>query len=177
MRSVKPSLQHLPFVLATAVLAVSILHSAGTQARGHRPSCAAFTGPFTSVAGEPCASPIGMCTHGTLTGEFTSLYDFTFLTLEPANDPTDPTKFVYTGTSVITAADHSGVMYSEDTGVIHIPEDGSPAPFVTKAIIEHGTKNYKHTSGGFVASGSLTFQTGQAVGSYVGVLCPEGDEH
>lgn len=163
----------LTFAMVTS-LAVT-LHSASTQARDEHATCVAFAGPFTSVAGEPCTSPIGMCTHGTLVGDFPSLYDFTFQTLQSANDPKDPTKFVYTGNSVVTATDGSGVMYTNDTGVIHIPTDGSAAPFVTKAIVDHGTHKYKHTVGGFVASGSLTFETGNAVGNYSAVLCPADD--
>jgi hypothetical protein len=134
-------------------------------------SCSAFYGPFSSQTGEPCTSPIGLCTHGALGGEYPAQYDFTFETLESANDDSDPTKFVYTGTSVVTPLDGSGVLYTEDTGVIHIPTDGTPSPFVTKAIIVEGTKKNKKTSGGFVATGNLVFETGLAVGSFSAVLC------
>ncbi len=110
-----------------------------------------------------------------LGGEFSARYDFTFATLMPAGDPADPTKFVYTGTSVVTANDGSGVMFTNDTGVIHIPDDGSAAPFVTKAIVDHGTQKYRATIGGFVATGSLEFATGEAIGSYTAVLCKDKD--
>src|SRR4051812_30134353 len=83
--------------------------------------CKDVSGPFSSivVAGPDCASPIGICTHGLLTGNFHATYDFTMMTLEPANDPTDPSKFIYTGTSVIT--ERSGKkMLSVDTGVMHM---------------------------------------------------------
>lgn len=138
--------------------------------------CTAFYGPFSSNTGDPCTSPIGLCTHGMLEGEFEATYDATFLTLESANDPSDPSKFVYTGTSVVAALDGSGVIYTEDTGVIHIPQDNSPAQFVTKAIVTEGTKDYKKTSGGFIAQGTLLFSTGAAEGSFSAVLCdPDKD--
>lgn len=137
------------------------------------PQCIAYFGPFSSQTGLPCSSPIGLCTHGALQGEFPASYDFTFATLVSANDPHDPTKSVYTGTSVVTATDGSGVIYTQDTGIIHIPTDGSPAPFVTKAVIASGTKKYHETEGAFVATGNLVFQTGQAVGSFSAVLCKE----
>lgn len=177
MRS-RSRLNQLPVLLSLAALASVTLLSGGIRAKDRGiPSCVAFFGPFTAVSGEPCASPIGMCTHGLLVGDFPSRYDFTFLTLQSANDPQDPTKFVYTGASVITPSDGSGVMYGEDTGVIHIPEDGSAAPFVTKVIIERGTKKYTHTQGGFVATGSLAFDSGDAVGSYSAVLCSPERRH
>lgn len=137
------------------------------------PQCVAYYGPFSSQTGLPCNSPIGLCTHGALQGEFPASYDFTFTTLVSANDPTDPTKSVYTGTSVVTATDGSGVIYTEDTGIIHIPTDGSPAAFVTKAVISSGTKKYHETEGAFVATGNLVFQTGLAVGSFSAVLCKD----
>jgi hypothetical protein len=173
VRCSRSGIKHLPLLLSIAAVTTATLIAGVIRAKDKcSPTCVALHGPFTSMSGEPCASPIGMCTHGLLVGDFPSRYDFTFLTLQSANDPQDPTKFVYTGASVITPKDGSGVMYGEDTGVIHIPEDGSPAPFVTKVIIERGTRRYSHTQGGFVATGSLAFDTGDAVGSYSAVLCP-----
>lgn len=136
-----------------------------------RDVCTAYNGPFSSLTGPPCTSPIGLCTHGLLGPDFPATYDFTFNTLSPAGDPSDPTKFVYTGVSVVTPTDNSGILYTNDTGVIHIPENGDPAPFVTKAIVDSGTKRYKRARGGFVATGDLVFESGQAVGSFSAVLC------
>ncbi len=156
-----------------ALVAVTVI-SKGLAAKDDGKNCAAYAGSFVSDTGEPCSSPIGLCTHGLLGGEFPATYDFTFQSLQPANDPSDPTKFVYTGTSVVGATGGGGVMYTEDSGIIHIPADGSPAPFITKAIVSRGTGKYRHTEGGFVASGSLTFQTGHAIGEYAAVLCSNG---
>jgi len=168
-------------VLSTGLLAIGalVLGIAGTVRADddHEGSkCAAFEGPFSSLTGPPCTSPIGLCTHGQLGGDFPAKYDFTFATLTFANDFSDPTKFVYTGQSVVTPNDGSGVLYTADTGVIHIPTDNSPAPFVTKAIVDHGTKKYRHTSGGFVATGFLVFQTGEAKGQFSAVLCKNHDD-
>jgi hypothetical protein len=139
--------------------------------------CAAFAGPFGSVTVPvpPCTSPVGLCTHGLLTGAFPATYDFTFATLQNAGDPTDPTEFVYTGHSVVTTT--SGVMNTNDSGVIHIPTSGAPAPFVTTAVVANGTGPYTSTTGEFVASGTLDFTTGDAVGSYVANLCGISHDH
>lgn len=182
MKTFKPGWASLALLGCGAVLATAGAAQAGgfKHGGGHPQgpqkddACAAFYGPFSSQTGAPCESPIDLCTHGTLQGEFPAQYDFTFETLESANDPSDPTKFVYTGYSVVTALDGSGVMYTDDTGVIHMTEEG-PAPFVTKAIVVDGTKRYAKADGGFVATGNLTFETGFAVGSYSAVLCnPKG---
>ena len=167
------------FVLLATSSAADARETKNNQPPKKDQECTAFYGPFNSNTGEPCDSPIGLCTHGMLEGEFEATYDATFLTMESANDPSDPSKFVYTGTSVVAALDGSGVIYTEDTGIIHIPQDNSPASFVTKAIVSSGTKSYKDSSGGFVAAGSLLFSTGAAVGTYSAVLCePErGNGH
>ena len=163
--------------LIPIVAAASVCLVAPTQAHADRDrddhKCTAFVGPFSSVNGPPCTSPIGMCTHGILGGEFSARYDFTIHTLTPAGDPHDPTKFVYTGTSVVTVNDGSGVMFTDDTGELHIPADGGPAPFVTKAIVDRGTRRFKHTLGGFIATGMLEVTTGLATGSFSAVLCKD----
>jgi len=157
-------------ISVAALLAIS-LSTQGVRANKDHKECSALAGPFTSTLGAPCSSPLGLCTHGKLSGELEANYDFTFLTLVSANDPADPTKSVYTGTSVVTFLDGSGVLYTDDTGTIHTPVDGSPAPFVTKAIVDHGTKRLHQTIGGFVAVGLLEFQTGIATGNYSVILC------
>jgi hypothetical protein len=177
MRRDKARFKSISLVFSVVTSLLATLHSANTQARDECDTCIAYAGSFTSLSGDPCTSPVGLCTHGTLVGDFPSRYDFTFQTLQSANDPTDPSKFVYTGNSVMTAADGSGIMCTNDTGVIHIPTDGSAASFVTKAIVDHGTHKYRHMRGGFVATGSLMFETGNAVGNYSGVLCPRDDRH
>jgi len=132
--------------------------------------CANFDGPFSSDLVPPptCTSPVGLCTHGLLGGDFPADYDFTFSTLQSSQDPTDPTAFVYTGHSKVTTK--QGVISTNDSGIIHIPAEGL-APFVTTAVSATGTGRYVGTTGAFVASGNLDFSTGHAVGSYFAHLC------
>ena len=133
--------------------------------------CRSLDGHFSSVTVPPpaCTSPVGLCTHGLLAGDFPATYDFTFSTLQSTKDPTDPTAFVYTGHSVVTTP--AGAMHTDDSGVIHIAADGSPAPFVTTASVASGTGRYAGETGVFVATGKLNFATGLAVGSFVANLC------
>ena len=140
-------------------------------AKPAKDKCEQLSGPFTSSVGAPCTSPVGLCTHGTLQGDLTAQYDFTFETLIPAGDPEDPFKFFYTGTSVITA--NNGTLYTYDTGVIHMLPNNEPSPFVTTATIIDGTGKYKKRRGEFVATGMLQF--GNATGSYAAELCKTND--
>ena len=119
-----------------------------------------------------CTSPIGICTLGTLTGEFPSTYEFTMDTLVPAGPPAPPDKFVYTGHSVITDA-HGGILFGSDSGFISIDLPALSA-FVTTVEIVAGTRGYKHATGSFVATGELDFITGQAVGTYTSTICKGG---
>lgn len=144
---------------------------------GHK-ACHFFEGPFASSLVPPptCTSPVGLCTHGQLGGDFPAIYDFTFSTLQSANDPTDPTEFVYTGHSTVTTT--RGVIHTNDSGVIHLTSDGIGEPFVTTASIASGTDDYVGATGVFVATGQLNMVTGDAVGTFIAQVCkqhPEGD--
>ncbi|HEV3115543.1 MAG TPA: hypothetical protein VGY58_00730 [Gemmataceae bacterium] len=132
--------------------------------------CKDLEGPFSSVLNtDDCSSPVGICTLGQLSGDIEATYAFTMMTLQNAGDPDDPTKFVYTGKSVITVAGSNAQLFSDDTGVIHIA--GPEAPFVTTANLNGGTKEYRDATGQFVATGVLDFSTGEAVGTYTAEIC------
>ena len=180
-----PSTSSLPrwtsFAVALSVVAVTGLVRADRE-DFEESQCRDFAGPFTSsaVPSPPCTSPIGLCTHGVLGPDFPATYDATFLTMVPAGDPNDPTKFFYTGISTITPGQGAtlgkfGQMISLDTGVMHITGTGVTNPFVTTASVQSGTKKFKHVTGEFVASGNLDFTTGQAVGSFTAHLCKAED--
>lgn len=166
-----------PFRTASAValFAVSASFAVTVQA-DDRLECRNFDGSFASDLVPPptCTSPIGLCTHGLLGGNFPADYDFTFYTLQNTEDPTDPTAFVYTGHSKVTT--DRGVISTNDVGIIHIPAAGL-APFVTTAVAFSGTGPYEGISGAFVASGNLDFSTGHAAGSYFAHLCTDHSRH
>lgn len=155
-----------------ALFGITATFALSVQAH-ERVECRNFDGPFSSDTVPPptCTSPIGLCTHGLLQGDFPADYDFTFYTLQSTEDPTDPTAFVYTGHSVVTRKD--GVIHTDDSGIIHIPATGT-SPFVTTAVAALGTGRYTGVTGAFVASGNLDFTTGHAVGSYFAHLCSDG---
>lgn len=154
-----------------AFVALAAQLTLGTfTASAENDGCKPVSGPFTStvVAGEECQSPVGICTLGILEGNFHALYEFTMLTLVPA-DPNNPALFVYTGVSTITL--RSGKqLFSIDTGFMDMT-DPTSVPFETTAHITGGTGQY--TSGQIVATGILNLVTGEAAGSHSGEICKD----
>lgn len=155
------------FVLVLPV--VLLLSVVSARAGDGKSPCHAFYGPFTSVVVLPpgCASPVGLCTNGILTGEFPATYDFTALT--QTTDPSDPNVVTLTGKSVVTTS--KGVIYTDDVSVINF----TTGEFVTKALVNR-TNLRDAKSGGFIAAGNLNLATGQAIGNYSAVLCALEDD-
>ena len=133
--------------------------------------CRDVDGDFSSdlFGGPDCKSPLGMCTHGVLTGDLEGTYDFTFLTMTP--DPNDPGLTHYTGTSEIHFG-HKGkhVLYGQDHGFLRTM-NGVDATFETTVVIQSGNHELKNASGSLVAAGQLSFITGHATGTYDGDIC------
>ena len=157
-----------------SAIVLSLQFTLGTiGVRADDESCKPVSGPFSSVviAGPECESPVGICTLGLLEGNFHATYEFTMLTLVPA-DPNNPALFVYTGISVITL--RSGEkLFSTDTGIMNM-QDPTAVPFETTADITGGTGQYQ--SGQLVATGILNLVTGEAVGTHAGEICKEKKE-
>jgi hypothetical protein len=159
---------------SAAILALSTM--AESKAAGDDDDCG-LRGPFSSDLVPPpvCTSPVGLCTTGQLSGNFPAKYEFRFSTLQSTADPSDPTAFVYTGHSVVTTS--RGVLYTEDSGLLHMPPDGSPGQFVTTASITSGSGRYRKATGVFVATGELDFVSGHATGSFILSFSHESHSH
>ena len=149
--------------VAVAVLAVA---AAGASADD---ACRTFAGSFTAVPPQQCASPVRICTHGTLTGGFPSTYDFVMDTLVPTRIPG---VFAYTGHSLITVPSGASLTGS-DSGLMRLNGNGT-ASFVTVVRIVGGTGELAGATGGIVAPGTLNLATGSTAGTYSGALCGGG---
>lgn len=163
----------LAVVTGLLLLGISPRASAQDDDSDDDTKCRRFVGPFGSITVAPpeCTSPVGLCTHGTLTGELAGSYDFTVATIAP--DPNDPSALVLTGKSVVTTK--NGQMFTDDVSILHPTGPFTPSPFVTTAVVKSGTHHWKHTNGQFVATGVLVLALGQATGGYTADLCR--DEH
>ena len=157
-----PQKKHL---IALSLLLVGAIASPNLEA--HRRRTRIYEGPFTSTfeSGPGCTnSPIFLCTHGVLEGDLSGTYEFGFTSMAPANDPNEPNKILYTGTSVITL-DNGKQLFGVDTGVMYTDEFGG-ATFTTIVDVQGGTRNFRYATGEIIASGQLSFVTGFAEGSY-----------
>jgi len=155
---------------AIVIAAVCLASVPGPFAQA-KDGCKSFRGDFTAVAPADCASPVGICTHGTLTGGFPSTYDFVADTLVSTGVPGE---FAYTGHSLITAA-HGAQVFGHDSGVLTFLPNGT-APFVTTVQVVGGTRQYEGATGQIVAPGVLDLATGGTVGTYSGTICKAQDD-
>jgi hypothetical protein len=155
-------------VIVRFVLLLILLLSIAPMRADDKAQCHAFYGPFTSVIVPPpdCQSPVGLCTHGILTGELPATYDFTALT--ERTDPNDPDNVILTGTSVVTT--RKGIIHTDDVSTLNMVT----GDFVTKALV-HNSDIWQAQSGGFLAAGILDLTTGQATGNYSAILCSGTD--
>jgi hypothetical protein len=140
----------------------------GVGIRADMGGCQDFSGDFTSTLVPPpaCQSPIGLCTHGVLTGEVEGTYDFVIT--EFTCDPDNPNLCTYAGDSVVATA--KGSITTKDTGVMDL-SNPMAVPFVTTAESIAGTQRSRNAESVFVATGQLNFITGEAVGTYTLQVC------
>jgi hypothetical protein len=144
------------FVAMAAVLSVSATFFAGIPSAQAAGSCRTIFGPFTSIAPAECASPVGICTLGTLKGTFPSTYNFVAQTLAPSRIKN---VYTYTGNSTVSTATET--LLGNDEGIMLMRADGT-ANFTTFVRLAHGL---------IIATGKMSMITGAAQGSYFGQVC------
>jgi len=148
-----------------AALATALAAAGPARAK----DCTDVSGPFSAVPPASCASPVGICTHGQLTGGLNATYDFV----------ADTQTVVFpiatlTGHSTITMDKGGAVLLGQDTSTLSL----LTGAFTTTVHIVGGTQQYKNGSGTIVAVGVFDFTTGGTAGTYTGTICKhtEGDE-
>jgi len=149
--------------MTIAVLAAVLAAPAAARAK----DCTRVSGPFSAVPPATCASPVGICTHGRLTGGLSATYDFvadTQTVLPPAAE--------LTGHSTITFDKGGAVLLGQDTSTLSL----LTGDFTTTVHIVGGTHQYKRGSGTIVAVGVFDFATGATAGIYTGTICKKGDD-
>lgn len=131
--------------------------------------CFTLEGRFVATAEIPClASPVLLCTHGTLTGDLDGAYEFVMTSNTLGSDPSRPLLMAFTGASEILLAD--GSMQAEDYGTMEANPVG-PWPFETHVVIHSGTGAWSGAVGELVAVGALDTSAGVTEGTYAGHVC------
>jgi len=150
---------------ATTILAtIGALAGAGGAAAAAG-GCHLASGAFTAVASATCPSPVGICAHGTLTGGFPATEDLVGDTLTPQPDGTQ----VLVGHSTITTL-QGALLFDSVRSVLRFLSP-TTAQFATVERIVGGTRQYAHATGGFLATATLDFTTGQTSGTYASAIC------
>ena len=154
-----------PRIVMTAFLAAAL----SVPGVAHAKDCTDVSGPFSAVPPVSCASPVGICTHGQLTGGLTATYDF----VADTQTVVFPTATL-TGHSTITIEKGGAVLLGQDTSTLSL----LTGAFTTTVHIVGGTQQYKNGSGTIVAVGVFDLTTGGTAGTYTGTICKhsEGDE-
>ena len=142
----------------TAALATALALPVAARAK----DCVNVSGPFSAVPPASCASPVGICTHGRLTGGLSATYDF----VADSQSVVFPTANL-TGHSVITLDKGGAVLQGQDTSALSLVTGA----FTTTVHIVGGTHQYKKGGGTIVAVGVFDFATGATRGTYTGTVC------
>ncbi len=152
----------------TTRVALAVLSLAVASGAARADGCEPVNGTFASHVVPPSDQSAVLATLGELRGNVTASYAFTMTSLLPGPDGT----LLFTGYSVITT--HGGTLYSADTGILYLAQTDANGltPFVTTAHLLYGTKEFHEVDdGAIVASGKISFATGQAAGTYTGTIC------
>jgi hypothetical protein len=152
----------LRFAAAAALAAVATFPLASTAK-----DCEDVAGPFSAVPPAACSSPVGICTHGTLTGGLPSTYDF----VADSETVAFPIASL-TGHSTITLDQGGAVLVGQDTSSLSLVTGA----FTTTVHVVGGTHQYKRASGTIVAVGVFDFTTGATAGSYTGTICKHKED-
>lgn len=133
--------------------------------------CHVVSGPFDNVflTGAACAPRSTTCTGGELGGDFPATYDFFFRSQVPANDPENPTRQLFVGTSIIDPVS-GGQLFGDDFGTIDFLPTGT-APFRTLIDIQGGVGAFEGAQGQLLARGEVDLVTGTGGGTYSGEVC------
>lgn len=138
----------------------------------HRSGCFPAIGGFQASPADPseCASPVGFCTQGELTGTLRGTYFFTMDTAMPTGSIIEGINF-FTGVSDISTR-RGATLRGIDTGTIDLDPTrfGNLASLIT---FTEGTGYLSHASGQIQVQGSLDFASGETSGFYRGKLCFE----
>ena len=132
-------------LVVLVVAATTVTLSAATR-RGH----------FSSIVDtELCASIVGICTEGTLTGALKGIFSFTATSLTPSIDTATTGVVFYTGDLILTTKD--GQLFCKDAGAF---DGNEPGAVSSVCSISGGTGEFAGVSGTIQFVGTFTLAGG-----------------
>jgi len=156
--------------VCAALAAYWVPGASEAKAWGRHDGCLPVFGTFDSeqVPPDQCASPVGFCTTGSLTGLLSGTYDFTMTQATPA-DASVPGIMAYSGTSLIHTRGGQ-LITATDTGTIDLAPDRW-GNFVSLITILDGTGLFEGVRGQLALRGKVDLATGGASGNFKATLC------
>lgn len=162
--------------LSVLALIIATLGVVGTglvpsRATADSPFCLPLIGRFDAVPAPPseCASPVGFCTRGNLTGTLRGTYEFTMDSSGPA-DARVPAINNFNGVSVVTTRG-GATLTGIDTGTIDL-DPTRFGSFVSLITFQSGTSYLEDfTTAQIALRGALDFASGQTEGNFRGRIC------
>jgi len=160
-------------ILALVAAAVGMLLSGlvPSRATADAPLCFPLVGRFDAVPAPPteCASPVGFCTRGNLTGTLRGTYEFTMDSTGPA-DARVPGVNNFNGESVVTTR-RGATLTGIDTGTIDL-DPARFGSFVSLITFQSATGHLEDFSRAQIAlRGALDFASGETSGNFRGQIC------
>lgn len=149
----RPAAAAVSTVVAVAAVSVALLSPVGATPNS-RPMHGNLTSQVTSGPG--CASPIGLCATGEVTGSLNGPFEFVAYRLIPADRPD---VFFMTGVSIIH--DTHGDVRCEDSAALNTAP-GSDGELVGLCEIAGGTGKWQGASGYIQSAGTFSPVSGGA---------------
>jgi hypothetical protein len=162
---IKPSSYWIRLAVKIAVPAFLLILIA-TQALAAS-GCKKVNGKFTlqPITGPECRSPVGLCAHGTFSGDLVGTSDFVGSSIIPSADtPTTAVIFVTGDTTFTTKS--GDMLFTKDAISLRTTGDGE---FGEVDTIVGGTGSRAGSTGALTATG--TFTSAGGAGVYEGEVC------
>lgn len=157
--------------LVAATIGVGLTGFVPSKATADSPFCLPLVGRFDAVPAPPteCASPVGFCTEGNLTGTLRGTYEFTMDATGPA-DARVPGVNNFNGVSVVTTR-RGATLTGIDTGTIDL-DPTRFGSFVSLITFQSGTGHLESFDRAQIAlRGALDFASGETSGNFRGQIC------
>lgn len=166
--SVTTKLVRLGFLIV-ALAALGFATPASAHGDDAQPGCRHVYGHYVAQPVPPsqCASAVGFCTAGQLSGALAGGYSFVMDTIMGSPQATTPGIVYYTGSSLITLR-RGGSLVGTDNGVVDLGPSGKQAALVT---ITDGADGLSGAHGYLQLRGTLDATTGVVTGDYRGEIC------
>jgi Protein of unknown function (DUF3224) len=136
------------------------------------PDCKNIHGDYqeTLLAGNPCASPVGLCLTGQYFGQLKGTFSTKVTSILQSIDSAMTGVVFATGDINLQAkiGGKNGTLILKDSGTLQAPAPGNSVDLL---VVIGGTGDFAGASGTIRANGTFSFATGTGESEYEGTVC------